>query len=220
MTGIRRHSFEPGFWVFGGGGHAKVVIASLESAGISPAGIFDDEPALHGTEILGVPVVGPLPPPEAPAHPSARAIVAIGVNRVRRAIVERYPGLAWGTAVHASAMVHRTARIGPGTVIFANAVVQPDSIIGAHAILNTGAQVDHDCRIGDFAHLGPAGCLGGGVHLMEGAFLGVGCACAPYTAVGEWTTVGAGAAVVRDLPSHVTAVGVPARTIKRHPSAG
>ena len=33
--------------------------------------------------------------------------------------------------------------------------------------------------------------------------------------VGAWTIVGAGAAVVRDLPANVTAVGVPARVIKQ-----
>jgi acetyltransferase-like isoleucine patch superfamily enzyme len=32
--------------------------------------------------------------------------------------------------------------------------------------------------------------------------------------IGPWTVVGAGAAVVRDLPANVTAVGVPARVIK------
>ncbi len=33
----------------------------------------------------------------------------------------------------------------------------------------------------------------------------------PSVRVGQWTTVGAGAAVVRDLPSGVIATGVPAR---------
>jgi serine acetyltransferase len=34
--------------------------------------------------------------------------------------------------------------------------------------------------------------------------------------IGAGTKVGAGAAVVRDLPSQVTAVGVPARVIRSH----
>jgi len=33
-------------------------------------------------------------------------------------------------------------------------------------------------------------------------------------AIGPWSTVGAGAVVIRDLPAGVTAVGVPARIIK------
>jgi serine acetyltransferase len=33
--------------------------------------------------------------------------------------------------------------------------------------------------------------------------------------VGAWSTVGAGASVVRDVPPNVTAVGVPARVLPR-----
>lgn len=33
--------------------------------------------------------------------------------------------------------------------------------------------------------------------------------------IGAWTIVGAGAVVTSDLPENVTAVGVPARIIKR-----
>jgi acetyltransferase EpsM len=32
--------------------------------------------------------------------------------------------------------------------------------------------------------------------------------------IGSWTVIGAGAAVVHDIPANVTAVGVPARVIK------
>lgn len=218
MSPPARQSFGQGLWLIGGGGHAKVVIAALESRGIEIAGIFDDRPDLHGRTILGRPVVGPLPPPGAEVDPAARAIIAIGSNKAREQIAARYPGLRWETAIHASAVVHESASVGAGAVIFANAVVQPDSAIGAHAILNTGAQVDHDCEVGAFAHLGPASSLGGGVRIGVGAFLGIGAVAAPYTTVGEWVIVGAGAAVVGDLPSCTTAVGVPARVIKRHSS--
>jgi acetyltransferase-like isoleucine patch superfamily enzyme len=39
----------------------------------------------------------------------------------------------------------------------------------------------------------------------------VGVGVIPDRTIGEWTVVGAGAAVVHDLPAHVVAVGVPAR---------
>lgn len=219
MSPPARQSFGPGLWLIGGGGHAKVVIATLESQGIEIAGIFDDRQELHGRTIMGRPVIGPIPPAGAGVDADARAVIAIGSNKARAEIAGRYPDLRWETVVHASAVVHDSAAIGPGAVIFANAVVQPDSVIGAHAILNTGAQVDHDCEIGAFAHLGPASTLGGGVRIGSGAFLGIGAVAAPYTTVGEWVIVGAGAAVVRDLPPQTTAVGVPARVIKRHSSS-
>ena len=38
--------------------------------------------------------------------------------------------------------------------------------------------------------------------------------------VGAWSTVGAGAVVIRDLPPRCTAVGVPATVIKRADGEG
>jgi carbonic anhydrase/acetyltransferase-like protein (isoleucine patch superfamily) len=49
----------------------------------------------------------------------------------------------------------------------------------------------------------------------EGIFLGIGSSVIPGRRIGAWTTVGAGAAVIHDLPAQVTAVGVPAHVLER-----
>ena len=94
-------------------------------------------------------------------------------------------------------------------------VVQPDAVIGDHVIVNTGATIDHDCTIGDYAHLAPGVHLSGSVHVGEGAFLGIGSVVIPGVKIGRWSTLGAGAVAIRDLADGVTAVGVPARVLKR-----
>jgi sugar O-acyltransferase (sialic acid O-acetyltransferase NeuD family) len=193
--------------VVGAGGHAKVVIATLQAAGREASAVVDDDPTWHGVSILGVPVVGPT---SRLAGHAGEAVLAIGANAVRQRLAAAHPEARWATVVHPSAVVHESVRLGPGTVVFAGAVLQPDVAVGAHAIVNTGATVDHDGRLGDYVHVAPGGHLSGGVTLGEGAFLGVGCACLPGVTVGAWTTVGGGGVVVRDLPPNVTAVGVPA----------
>jgi acetyltransferase-like isoleucine patch superfamily enzyme len=99
-------------------------------------------------------------------------------------------------------------------VVFAGAVIQPDSVLGSHAIINTGATVDHDCHIGNFVHVAPGCNLAGAVTLKEGAFMGIGSRAIPGVTVEAWTTVGAGATVVHDLPGGITAVGTPARPVR------
>lgn len=193
-------------WVIGAGGHAKVVVATLQAAGRAIAGVLDDDEAKHGRTVLGVPVVGPV---ERAA--GGEAIVAIGHNAVRKRIAESVPEVRWATVVHPSAVVHPSVRVGAGSVVFAGAVVQPDTHLGRHVIVNTGATIDHDGRVGDYVHVAPGTNLAGDVHLGEGAFLGIGARAVPGVHVGAWTTVGAGAVVVQDLPDGVTAVGVPAR---------
>ncbi len=195
--------------VVGAGGHAKVVIGTLLAGGYEVSLLLDDDPGKVGVTLLGIPVAGTPDPWLASA--ACPAIVAVGDNERRRAIVARFPGVTWAVAVHPGALVHPSVRLGPGTVVFAGAVIQPDAIVGAHAIVNTGATVDHDCVLGDFVHLAPGVHLSGGVRIGEGSLLGIGSSVKPGVEVGRWATVGAGAAVVSRIGDGVVAVGVPAR---------
>jgi len=204
-------SLAPGIEIVGGGGHAKVVIATLEAAGLEPVGIWDDDPEKRGTELLGVPVVGNIA--QLAKAGRRRAVLAVGENRARRGLAARLD-LAWVTVVHPAAWVAPSARLGAGTVVFAGAVVQPDTVVGAHAIVNTGASIDHDGRIGDFVHVAPGVRLAGGVTVGEGALLGIGSVVIPGIEIGEWSVVGAGAAVVSEVAPKTTVVGVPARLLR------
>lgn len=201
--------------VLGAGGHAKVIISTLQLAGISVAGIYDDDLSKKGERVLGVQVLGS--PAEIAAGAHQMFVVGIGNNAIRRQVVERLPKLAWLKAVHPKAYVHETVQLGEGTVVFAGAVIQPHVRIGRHVIINTGATIDHDCVIEDFAHIAPGCNLAGGVSVRNGAFMGIGSAAVPGVDIGEWTTVGAGGVVVKSLPAHVTAIGVPARPVCFHP---
>lgn len=202
-------------YVIGGGGHAKVVIATLQAAGKTIAGVLDDEAAKHGTTLLGVPVLGPVERARESEH---EAVIAVGDNGTRRRIAERLAGVRWATAVHPAAVVHPSVTVGEGTVVFAGAVVQPDTRLGRHVIVNTGATVDHDGELADYVHVAPGSHLAGNVRLGEGTFLGIGSAAVPGVSVGAWATVGAGAVVVKDLPANVTAVGAPAKPIRERPA--
>ncbi|HEX9631365.1 MAG TPA: acetyltransferase [Gemmatimonadales bacterium] len=198
-----------GVVVIGAGGHGTVVTSTLLAAGIPVAGIVDDAPATHGTTILGVPVLGPVSLLR--DRPGVRAIAAIGDNAVRKRLVDSLPQVEWVSAIHPAAVVAPEVTIGPGAMVFAGAVLQPRVTLASHAVVNTGATVDHDCKLAAFAHAGPGAHLSGSTVLDEGAFLGTGSATFQGVRIGAWTTVGVGAAVVRDLPPGVIAVGVPAR---------
>ena len=205
MTGTER------IVVIGGGGHGKVVVSTLLEAGFHVSCVLDDGEQKWGSEILGVPVRGPVK--DAAQH-GELGVLAVGRNEDRRHLAEALE-LDWVTVIHPKAWVHPSVRLGAGTVVFAGAIIQPDTAVGRHVIVNTGALIDHDCEIGDFAHVAPGVRLAGAVRLGEGAFLGIGSCAIPRVKVGSWSTVGAGAAVVSDLPAGVVAVGVPARVLER-----
>ena len=197
--------------VIGAGGHGKVVVSTLEAAGLAVAGVFDDDRERWGRTVLEAEILGATE--ELRRLGIDRALLAVGDNRGRRELARSLADLdlTWASAAHPSAVVHHSALIGDGSVVFAGAVVQPDARVGRHSIINTCASVDHDCTLGDFVHIAPGARLAGGVEVGEGALIGIGSAVVPGISIGAWATVGAGSTVVRDVAPGATVKGVPAR---------
>ena len=65
----------------------------------------------------------------------------------------------------------------------------------------------------DAVHICPDARLAGEVEVGDRSWIGIGASVIQQIRIGADVTVGAGAAVVCDLPDGVTAVGVPARTL-------
>lgn len=201
-----------GVLVVGAGGHAKVVADILVCTGIVPGGFLDDDEITWGDSRLGFLVLGSID--SYGKYTPKGLVMGIGSNLVREQVVSRLGSDAsslWHSAIHPRATVAPSAQIGQGVTIAAGAIVNPEATIGDFAIINTGATIDHDCVIGSYAHIAPGAHLSGGVRVGVGALIGVGGSIAPGCSVGDWAVVGAGAVVVRDIPTRVTAKGVPAR---------
>lgn len=205
--------------IIGAGGHAQVVADILQQANeqghkVLPVGYVDDNTALHGQNLLGLPVFGNIVERKRIAYDAI--IVAIGDNATRKTFAERlaYEGERFITVSHPSAILAPDVQIGSGTMICAGAVVNPCSVIGKHVILNTGSTLDHHNQVGDYAHIAPGVHTGGEVSVGEGTLVGVGATIIPRCQIGVWSTVGAGAVVISNAPQNVVAVGVPARIIK------
>lgn len=193
-------------YLFGASGHGKVIKDILNANGVKVEAFVDDNPDVK--ECGGRPVV----------HDAAGLspmIVSIGVNKVRKMIVERLrsgnPMIRFATAIHPSAVISPSAKIGEGSVVMAGAVVNADAVIGKHCIVNTGATIDHDCVIGDYSHVAPGAHICGGTQIGEGTWIGVGTSIIQCLNIGKNCMIGAGSVVVRDIPDDVTAFGCPAK---------
>ncbi|HEX2413276.1 MAG TPA: NeuD/PglB/VioB family sugar acetyltransferase [Solirubrobacteraceae bacterium] len=198
----------------GAGTHAKSVLEAIRSAGdFEAVALVDDDPALAGSELLGVPIVGALA--ELGASHAFLGVGGIGDMRPRRRAFERLVGLSveLPPVVHASAAVSPWAGLGRGAQVLAGAVVNADATVGDGALVNTGAVVEHDCVVGDFAHVAPIAALGGGAVVGAGAHVGMGAVVIEGVRVGEGAFVAAGAVVVADVPAGARVGGVPARPL-------
>jgi sugar O-acyltransferase (sialic acid O-acetyltransferase NeuD family) len=184
---------------------------------MSIAGFIDEDVASHGDVRDGLPVLGGWSWFEGVDRTEVRVICAVGSPAACRHLAQkaRDLGLGFARAISPLAHVSPRARIGEGVTIFPQVVVNTGAHIDDHCILNLAVTVSHDCRIGRYCNLNPGVHVAGNVCIGEGCYIGMGATVIQQCSVGRWTVVGAGAAVVEDLDAHVTAVGVPARDIKR-----
>ncbi len=210
-------NYSQSIFVYGAGGHAKVIIDILQLNHIEVAAVLDDNPELNNKTCMGYPISTPQKTLEKLHEKGIQyGIIAIGNNKIReeKGKLIRSWGYDLITAIHPSTTLARTAEVGKGTAVMAGVIVNSDSVIGENVTLNTGCTIDHDCRIGNCAHISPGVHLGGTVTIGERTHIGIGAAVLPNLTIGKDVMVGGGAVVIHDLPDGVTAVGVPAKIIQ------
>jgi sugar O-acyltransferase (sialic acid O-acetyltransferase NeuD family) len=205
--------------IVGAGGFAEVVadmLLRLRDSGeaVEPVGYLDDNRSLYGKTMLGLPVLGDIASLSGIPHDSV--VITIGNNRVRNRIFEqlKQQGQQFATVIHPSAIIPQDVSIGEGSIICGGVVLNTGTIIGSNTILSISCAISHHNHIGSHTHIGPGVNLCGGVTIGEGTLVGAGAVATPLCRVGSWSTVGAGAVVIEDIPDQVVAVGSPAKVIK------
>lgn len=181
-------------------------------------GFVDD--GVQGETVEGYPILGPV---DHFFNMSADTwvVVAIADSRSRMEFVRQLQGQGrkLATLIHPSVSMSDYVSIGAGSIICSGAVITTNVTLGQAAIVNPGCFIGHDTELGDFVSLMPAANLAGEVRVGEGCYFGLNSCVINRTAIGEWSVIGAGATVVKDIPPYSLAVGVPARVIKSYTPA-
>lgn len=178
-------------------------------------GFIDDNPDLQGAVISSYPVVGDCN--WLSKHKdNIDAVCAIGSSKARKAVVERLMGVRFATLIDPTVDLSGRIDIGEGSIICAGTIITVDVSIGSHVIVNIDCTIGHDAILQSFVTLYPSVNISGNALLCEGVEMGTGSQIIQNIKVGESTIVGAGAVVIKELPSHCTAVGSPAKPIKFH----
>lgn len=201
--------------IVGAGGHAKVVIDLMRAeARFDLIGLISGE--TRGSRVNGVEIIASDEDlPRLRREGVSHALVAIGDNARRLQISRALEAMGFelANAISPAAVISPSAMLGRGIAIMAGAVVNSESRLDDICIINTRASIDHDGHIGEAAHIAPGCALAGNVSVGRLAFLGVGSSVIPGQIIGEGAVVGAGSCVVRAIPPHSKAYGVPARVV-------
>ena len=145
-----------------------------------------------------------------------KIFVAIGDNKLRKKLQDQAIAIGFEVinAVSKFSRISSRASLGKGICIMAGAIVNVNCRIGDGCIINTNCSIDHDCEIADFVHVAPGTAISGTTSVGQGTHIGTNSSVIDGTVIGEWSYIGAGAAVVKNIGSHVMAYGVPAREIR------
>ncbi len=177
-------------------------------------GFLDDTPELAGSEVLGLPVLGPVAAAgEARDRGATGFHVAIGDGAARLVLGARLEaaGLEPVSLVHPTAWIAPSATVGRGVFVGALAVVSTGACVCDHALVPPTSFVSHHVVVEEGASLSPGARLAGRSRLGRAAFLGLGASVLPDRTVGPGAVVGAGALVTHDVADGTTVVGVPAK---------
>ena len=179
-------------------------------------GFVDENPELEGEILNGYPVLGSFEWFSKANTKEINVVCAIGDNISKKKVVEKAKslGLKFTNVIHPTVVKTDFVTLGEGVIICAGCILTNRITIGNHVIINLDVTIGHDTVIEDFCNLNPGVHINGRNKICTGAYIGTGAVTIQDITIGQWSTIGAGAVVVKDIPDKVVAVGVPAKPIK------
>ncbi|MEE2710452.1 MAG: acetyltransferase [Gemmatimonadota bacterium] len=208
--------------IIGAGGHGREVLDILRhqmerTSDLSVLGFIDETPDTAGKMIDGAEILGDWDWFETADLDNVYVVCAVGKPAVAARLAERANSLdlSFINVISPLAYISPFATLAHGVAVFPNVIVNTGVSVGSHCILNVGSTVSHDTKIGRYSNINPGAHLAGNVSIGEGCYIGMAANVIQGTSIGEGTVIGAGATVIRDTPANVTAVGVPARVIRK-----
>lgn len=146
-------------------------------------------------------------------------VVAVASAKVRRRIIEKLEQndkLVFPNVIDPSAVLSKRIKMGKGIIVLAGNILSVDIQLGDFCIFNADCTIGHDVVMESYVTVYPSANVSGCVKICRETEIGTGCHIIQGINIGSSTIVGAGAVVIRELPSCCTAVGNPAKPIKYH----
>lgn len=209
--------------IVGAGGFAREVLWVFREANKANRqwevlGFIDENPENHGKVICDLPILGDFEWFKTVDKSKIKVICGVGSPKTKKYFVDKAKslGLEFCSVIHPNVRMSQYVEVGKGTVITAGNIITTQVKIGNHVSLNLDCTLGHDDIIEDYCNIAPGAHISGNVTVKEGADIGTGAVILQGLKIGAWSIIGAGAVVIDDIPDNVTAVGVPAKVIKRH----
>lgn len=147
-------------------------------------------------------------------------VLSVGSPQVKQKLacaLSENKNIHFPSLVHPSVILQDPAFIkyGQGCILGAGTVMTTEISIGDHVLINLNCTIGHNVGIEMYSSVMPGVNIAGEVTIGEGVLVGAGASIINRLSVGANSRIGSGAVVIESVPANSTAVGVPARVIKR-----
>lgn len=181
-------------------------------------GYLDDDPALHGREFYGLPVLGGTDLlPELRRRGVEAGIPVLGAMHVRLRLFRTLHELGYAipSIVDPSANLCSDVELGEGSMVSLGTNILTNVRIGKYAMIGTGVTIGHDVEIGPNCVIGGNTVIGASTTIGTNFSAGTGVVIAAgRKTIGVNVFLCAGAVVMKDVPDHAVVLGNPGRVVR------
>lgn len=205
--------------IIGAGTYGEVYLSYLQEAGVEVVGFLDDDSKFENQQVRGVPVLGTISKLETlQLTDNVKAVYCpLGNNMLRVKFLSEAKRLGYETPnfIHPSVCISPNVTIGSGVYILLGTTIMPYTVINNYVMISMGVHLAHHCVLEDGVFLSTGCNFGASIHAHKYAYCGI--SSTVMTGIhelGEDCLIGAGAVVIRDVPSRAVMAGVPAKIIR------
>ncbi len=208
--------------IIGAGGLARDIVDIFEALNASKPGAFEvlgyivEAPyAVPGEIIYDRPILGDFDW-LAQHIEQVKVVCGVGSSELRYRLAEKALGLGatFQSVIHPQAIYSPSSTFGQGVIIKAGSLLASRTHLGDHVVLNLGCTIGHDTSLDDFVTVAAGVNIAGYVRVKKGCHLAIGCKIIEHLEIGEWSFIGSGSVVTKNVLPGMIANGNPARSIR------